>query len=183
MKLDLVIMAGAETKKFLGELSSIVERMEQAAFKVKPKAASQANEEESEEEEGESETEAFTSRARKGKKQAASFDDDTANEEAEETEDDDFAASTKSKKAKKQTKGFDDDDAAIDEEEEAPKTAKKAKAPKLTIKDVNAACLAASRRTSRKKVLAFLEKTYDVKTSTELDPEQYAEVIEAVNEL
>lgn len=137
MRLELGIMAGKESKEFLSELSTLLDRMEKVAAKLS------------------------------GKKQTASSEELNA-EESEE--DEDFAPKKASKKAKP---SFEED-----EEEEAPKSSKQ---KKLTIDDVNDACMKRSGRTNRAEVLGILKTKFKVKSVTDLEPEQYAAVVKAMS--
>lgn len=69
-----------------------------------------------------------------------------------------------------------DDD---DDEEEAPVPKKKASKKKgPTLNDVQDACKKASRKLTREKVLKVLKKKFGVASVSELEPDQYADVIE-----
>lgn len=76
--------------------------------------------------------------------------------------------------------GFDEasEDFATEETEE-PK-AKTAKAKKYTDKDVNTAAMNHAKTYGRPKTLAILSKKFKVKSILELKPEQYGEVIAAL---
>src|SRR5271170_4143182 len=84
--------------------------------------------------------------------------DEAVDEPTDEVSDEDFDTDNEKQPAK-DNDSFDDDDTSFDEvEEEAP--AKKSKAKKLTVEDVNEACLKRMRKTGGKKgrdeVLAIL---------------------------
>ena len=155
MKLEIGVMAGAESKAFLADLTKVIDRMEKVARVLRSDAEHEAAEESSDDAPDADEEESFEEKpAAKGKgKKAASFDDEPEAEEEEESE--------------------------AEEEEEAPKAAK-GKAPKLTVDDVNDACMARAGRTNRADVLAILKKTFKVKSVTELEPSDYAAVIAAM---
>jgi len=76
----------------------------------------------------------------------------------------------------------DADEMGFDEEaeQEAPKKSAKAKTAKLTEKDVNTAALAHARKHTRPKTLALLKSKFKVSSISELKPEQYSKVIEAL---
>lgn len=97
-------------------------------------------------------------------------------EEVEVDEDEDFAPKKSKKKAA--AKVFEEDDEEEVEEEAPPK--KKAKAKKVTVDDVNDACKARAASGSRAEVLGILKKKFKVASVSELEPEQYAAVIAAM---
>lgn len=72
-----------------------------------------------------------------------------------------------------------DFDLGADEEIEAP-VKKKAAAPKLTEKEVNAAAKAHAGTHGRAATLAILKKQFKVQSILELKPDQYASVIKAL---
>lgn len=72
-----------------------------------------------------------------------------------------------------------DFDLGADEEIEAPKS-KKAAAPKVTDKEVNAAAKAHAGTHGRAATLAILKKQFKVQSILELKPDQYASVIKAL---
>lgn len=103
-------------------------------------------------------------------------------------DDEDFAPKKSTKKAA--AASFDDDDAeeteAVTEDEEEdfttpPKKTAEAKKPKLTVDMVNDACKTKAKETDRETVLKILKK-FKVKSVSELKPEQYGAVIEAMTE-
>ena len=152
MKLELSIMAGPQTKEFLNELAGLVERLEKAADIVELKV------------------DGF----KEAKAPLKTEPPAGANVEVEDDEED-FAPPNAAKK----TASFDDDD----EEDEAPpveapaKKAKKEKAKAVTLDDVNDACLERAARSNRAEVLGILKKHFKVKSVTDLDEADYAEVI------
>ncbi len=165
MKLELGIMAGAESKAWLADLTTQIDRLEKLAGglapKGKAKAAPESESDDEDENDDEEEDEDFGSKKTKGKKAASSFDDDEESEEEEEEEEEE-----------------EDED---EEEEEDEKPAKKAK--KLTIDDVNDACKARAKGAGKKgrdEVLSILKKKFKVASVTELKPEQYAKAIAAM---
>ncbi len=164
MKLELGIMAGANTKEFLLSMESILTRFEAVADKLSgassPVMLGKSLMDDGTTDEAVEEETDFAPPAKKqtrAKKQAApaSFDDaeEEVETEAEETEEESFA-------------------------EPAPK--KVAKEKKLTVDDVNAACMKAAQSVNRAHVLGILKTKFKVKSVTELEPAQYAAVIKAL---
>ncbi len=99
------------------------------------------------------------------------FEDDDSDEEPLPTK--------RATKAKVAAASFDDED-EDETEEPAPKAAKPtkaAKAPKLTLDDVNDACKERCARTNRADVLGILKKNFKVKSVTDLEPTDYAQCI------
>lgn len=162
-KLEVALLVGPESKAFLANLTEQLDRMEQLAAGQK-----------------------IT-----GPKTIAAVDVD---------EDDDFTPAPKKKAAaKKASAGFDQDDEDVEpapkyaeetevEEDEdftaPPKKAAKAKAKKITLDDVNDACKARAAATGGKKgreeVLGILKKKFKTTSVSELEPEQYAAAIKAM---
>lgn len=157
-RLELVLMAGDQSKTFLGDLEALVERMEAAVGASGVKKSSSKAEAAAEPEEEEDD---FAKKPG-GKKGAKGFDED---------EDDAPAKKSASKKA-----------ADFGSEEEAEEPApKKGKAKKLTVDDVNDACKAHAGRHNRAETLALLKKKFKVSSVTELEPEDYEACIEAMS--
>lgn len=182
MKLELAILAGDESKKFLANLTKVVERMEAAVVKYNPKASVTATTTDEEEETADaSGTEEFTSSrtTRASKRASQSFGDEYTEEGDAEANAEIEEELTPTRKTKGKKAASFDDETSTDVEEQAP-APKAKKAPKLTIKDVNAACLERAGQTSRKEVLTLLQKKFGVKSVTELDPETYATVIKTM---
>ena len=107
--------------------------------------------------------------SKKGGKKAASFDDD---------EDDTGTTAAAS--------AIEDDEDEDDGFMEAPKktaavTKGKTKTKKITIEDVNDACKKFGKANGRPNVLKVLKKQFKVESVTELEPTQYAAVIEAMS--
>lgn len=170
MKLELSILAGAESKAFLADLSKIVERMENAVGYDNARKSQPTKEVEEEEEPA--------PKAAKSKK-ASSFDEDeeqtvSARESDLRLEEDEEDFKPKAAQKKKVASSFDES-----EEDEAPKHKqdKKTKSKKVTIDDVNDAAMARAGRTNRAEVLAILKKNFKVKSITDLDESNYAECI------
>jgi hypothetical protein len=160
MKLELAILAGAESKKFLADFKKQIDRLEELAGKVGPSDDA---------EEGDEFEEAAPKKKRAAaKKKAAAADDDFAEDEGEEFEGgDDFEEEAPKKKAAKK------------------KVAKKtgARKKKTSVNAVNDACKSlAATCGDRKVVLGILKKDFGVTSVTELEPTQYDEVIQAMKD-
>ncbi len=169
MKLELAILAGAESKAFLADLAKLVERMEKVVGGAPVKVAN---------------TSATVT---------------TAAEVTDEDDDDFAAPAKKSTTKKAAAAAFDDDDDADTKEVKAvvveddddtadfttpPKKEKKAK--KLTVDDCNDAAKARAGKTGgkegRKQVLALMKKHFKTESVSELKPEQYEKFIEIMAE-
>jgi hypothetical protein len=160
MKLEMAILAGDESKKFLAALTTQIDRLEKLAPLLKGKTEPDAA---APEETDEDEDDDFA--AKKGKeKKAKSFDED---EEKTEAVDDEETDDT-------------DEDEDDDEDEKPVKKGKTAKAKKITADDVNDACKKHAKENGREATLKVLKKKFKVESVTELKPEQYEEVIKAV---
>lgn len=180
MKLELGIMAGAESKAFLVDLTKIVERFEKVARTLRSEEEIKAAGGLGEDEEVEDEELEVQPKKRGPKKKAKAVEEDEENEEDDLSSDDapdSDKSEEKEKPAKRKAKSFDDMDEDESEEEEAPK--KSAKSKKITIDDVNDACMERATRTKRAEVLAILKK-FGVKSVTDLDEEDYSDVIKAM---
>lgn len=166
MKLEIAVLAGAESKQFLVDLTKQIDRLE-AALKGAPAAKSApakntAPVDADEEVETSEDDEDFApKKAAKGKKAAAAFDDE------EETEAEEAAS---------------DDDEGFMEAAPAKKAAPKAK--KLTVDDINDACKARAAATGgkegRAEVLALLKKHFKTTSVSEVKPEDYAKLIKVM---
>ncbi len=174
MQMEIKVLAGAESKAFLAGLTQQIDRLERLTggkglkadnddapadtAGARPLAALEEGEED------------FAPK-KAAKKKAAAFD--------EEEEEEEIAPAAKAA-AKKTAASFDE------EEEEAP-APKAKKAPKVTIDDVNDACMEKMRalggnKKAREQVVAILKKKFKVETVTELKPEQYADAVEAMQD-
>lgn len=192
-RLELIIMAGAESKAFLGDLEKLVARMEKAGG-VTAATADDADETDDDEDED------FGKKTTSKKATALDADDDEDEDEADDEDED--AAPAKKTKGKKAAALDDDADDADDEDEdesddedEEEETAKKTKgkatkAKKLTIDDINDACKARVQKViksgqpgpeARKSVFKLLKKKFGVTSVTELKADQYADVIKALS--
>ncbi len=159
MKLEIGVMAGAESKAFLVDLTKQLDRMEKLVGSLKSKAAD-TDETDDEEENDEIDTAAL-------RKAATTTDDDEEDEEPA---------------PKKKAAAATDDDEDEDSEEDFT-AAKKTKQKKLTEKDVNDACKAYAKHIGGKKgrpaVLKILGK-FGTESVTDLDEKHYAAVIKAL---
>jgi hypothetical protein len=166
MKLELGIMAGAESKVWLADLTKQIDRLERLTGGKGLKAVAADAEEKSDDAPAETEGDdddfsPAVSKAVKSaaKTTAASFDDDDAPAETE----------------------TDDDDADF----KAPpaKAAKAAKPKKLTVDDVNDACMARAKaggKKGREEVLAILKKKFKTQSVSDLSEDQYAACVAAM---
>lgn len=174
MQLEIKVLAGAESKAFLADLTKQIDRLERlGGVKAAAPAAEDADD---------------------------TGSDDAP--DADESDDDDFAAAPKNVKAavksaaKKTAASFDEDDAddapaaSTEDDDDADftappaKAAKPAKAKKITVDDVNDACKAKASsiggKEGRAKVLALLKKHFKTESVSELKPEQYEACIKAM---
>lgn len=200
MRLDLGIMAGAESKAWLADLTKLVERMEKAVG-LAPKGSTAPVTAKADDEDSEDADDDFVAKKTKGKKAAASFDDDEDDADESESEDDtdedeDEAPAKKTKGKKAAAFEDDEDDADADEsedesedEDEDEKPVKKTKSKKVTLDDVNDACKAHVQAKiksgqpgpeARKSALKVLKKKFGVASATDLKPEQFAAAIKAM---
>jgi predicted transcriptional regulator len=157
MKLEVAMLVGAESKAFLATLTEQIDRLEKLTAGI-----------------------AAPTKATKKAAAPAPVED----EEAEESEDKEFTAPTKATK-KAAAKSFDEDESENEEaEEETAPAPKSKKAKKVTLDDVNDACKARAADTGgkegRTEVLGILKKKFKVASVSELKPEQYQAVIEAM---
>lgn len=210
MKLELSILAGAESKAWLADLTKIVERMEKAVGgKVVPLPGA-LDTPVTQGDDGYDEDDDFEPKPAAKTKSKLVFEDfkDISIDDAtdEELEDDEETVAVKKTLAKKATTSFDDDDfdaptpyakkatkkaAAsfdeMDDEETEEKPVQKAKTKKYKLEDVNAACLlrAAPLKpkgpSRRDEVLALLVKHFKVRTVQKLTPDQYEAAIKVLS--
>lgn len=172
-KLELALLVGADSKKWLADFNAALDRAE----KLLPKFE-QAEKEMVEEDEGEEEEET-PKKAKKAKKQPAlTPDDDDEEEDDLESEDEE----------KDDDSDGDDESDGDDDEEPAPKkSAKKGKVKEPTNDDCQDAAKALARAiggsAGRKKVFAILKKKpFAVESVTELKPKHYAAFIAVTKE-
>ncbi len=164
--LEIKVLAGAESKAFLVDLTKVVDRMERAAGILA------------------------------GKTEVAEVETDDDVPAADEGDDDDFAvkpvkAAVKGA-AKKTAAAFEKDDTPAEAEAEeesddftatpakAAKT-KPARVKKITLDDVNDACKARAKaggKKGRAEVLAILKKNFKTESVSDLDEDQYSTCIE-----
>lgn len=169
-ELKLAILAGADSKKFLVDFTEQIDRLEKltGALGKLGKVSTKAVVEEDEVEENET-------------------------DEIEVEEDDDFAAKPAKVKPVKKV-DFDEEEETETEEVEVDETeddveevmppAKKTKAKKVTVDDVNDACKARAAsvggKEGRAEVLAILKKKFKTESVSALKPEQYGACIAAM---
>ncbi len=160
LEIESKILVGAESKAWLADVQGVLARMEKVARILRSPEEHEAADDEAssddapaDEEEGFDSKPARSAKGGKGKK-GASFDDVEEEETEEESEE--------------------------EEEEEAPKAAKGKGAAKITVDDVNDACMARAQRTNRAEVMAILKKQFKVKSVTELEPSDFAAVVAAM---
>lgn len=174
-RLELVLMAGAQSKEFLDDLTKLVTRLEKAAGKKVSKATEADEDEETDEEEDD---EALATKKKKKSKKTAKTSDDDEDEEGEE--EDDEEEETEEEEEDESDEEKEDADEEEEDDEEESSTKKKKKSKKLTVDDVNDACMAKAKEEDRKVVLGILKKKFKVTSVTELKPDQYAAVIKAM---
>ncbi len=166
MKLELAVLAGAESKEFLVKLTKQIDRLEALCGKLGNLAMG-------ENDDGDTEVEADEDEdfgKKPSKKKAKGFDED------EETE-------VESEDAEEESDEESEADEEV-EEDEAP--VKKGKGKKLTIDDCNdaakALALSVGGKPGRAKVLALMKKHFKTESVSELKPEQYAKFIALMKE-
>ncbi len=174
MKLELALLAGAETKQFLVDLTKQIDRLEALSGKAATAPAK--------------------STAVKSVKNTAPVD---ADEEGEESNEDDDFAPKKNAGKKAAASAFEEDedeseeakasDEAGDDDEgfmDAPPKKAPAKAKKLTVDDINDACKARAAATGgkegRTEVLALLKKHFKTSSVSEIKPDDYAKLIKVM---
>lgn len=158
-KLELALLVGAESKEFLADLTTQLDRMEKLSGKT-PKGKVQK------ETEVEDEEEDFAPKAKKSKKAKAVDFDEEEDEESEDEDEDEAEAS--------------EDEDEEEEDEISVSKLKKGKAVKITSDDVNDAAKECAVANNRAHVLGILKKKFKVKSISDLEPSQYADVIKAL---
>lgn len=160
--LEIAVLAGAESKAWLVNFTKQVDRLEKIMGGKAVQTKGAVQDDADEETETEVETDDDFTPTPKTKKAAtkkavkqASFDEDEETEDVEETEDDET-------------------------EEIAP--AKKAKAKKITVDDINDACKAYAKengggKDGRTAVLKILKKNFKTESISALDPADYPKVM------
>lgn len=155
MKLELALLAGAETKTFLVDLAKLVERMEKAAGLIvvpKTKTAGPVDEDE---------------------------DTYSADTGTDFDADDDFAPAKTATK-KKATAAFDDDETDTESEDDfdaAPPKKAPAKTKKFTEKDAHQACKEYAAINGVAETKALLKKKFKTMSVSEIPQEKYGELI------
>lgn len=151
MKLELAILAGAESKAFLVGLTKQIDRLEALA----------------------------------GKATTTTAKADYTDADADEDDETPVVKKTTAKATTKATSWDDEDEGALADEDEEPvtkKVAAKPKAKKLTVDDVNKACKARAARTDFDSTKAALKKNFKVKSTADLDADDYQAVIDYMND-
>lgn len=177
MKLEMAILAGDESKKFLVGLTNQLDRLETLVGRLentKKKANAAEEEDETEEvdadvdaDEDDEDEEIVPKKAAKKKKVELEDDEDDEDEEPAEEEDTD-----------------EDDD---DEDEPAPVAAKKSKKTKAVdaadCSDAAKALLRAmgGQKKHRDAIKKLMKKKFKVESTSELEPEQYAAFVAFMN--
>lgn len=181
-RLEIAVLAGAESKAWLAGFTQQVDRLEKIAKKLGGAAPAETDADDDAGDDGEEAAPKKSAKKAPAKKAAAKADDDDFNDDAGDDGDagdsDDFSDDAGG--------GEGDDDFGDDgDDEPAPKKApaKKEKAPALKHKDVVAACKEAAGRSNRATVLSMLKKKFKVSSTTDLKAEQYAEAIEELKAL
>lgn len=167
MKLEMAILAGAESKQWLASFTKQLDRLEVLAGRLGGHAAEG---EQTSDTDVEADTAPKTRRGRPAKQAAPeTFDGEDA--DAVEGIETDFEGSSET-----------DDDEDFTEVKTTKKTAAAVKPPKYTLDDVNDACKAKARaagggKPGRDKVLSILKKNFNTLSVSELKPEQYGKAI------
>jgi hypothetical protein len=116
-------------------------------------------------------------------KQAASRKNTDANDDFEKAEEEVVAQESFDLDSETETETETLEDDFMSEEKETTAAKKAAKAKKVTIEEVNAACKARARaggKDGRKQVLAILKKQFKTESITEIAQNEYANVIKAM---
>lgn len=189
MRLDLGIMAGDNTKKFLVDLSKLVERFEAAADKLGnytslgKKTKAKSVDEDSEDDEADTVDE--SPKAKRGRpagkktKPVVDEDDDADENDSDEDAEDAEESDEDDESDESEDDDNEDDDADEEDSEEDDEPAKSKK--KFQRKDVNAACAAASKRIGFKPTVALLHKKFGVKSVSDIKDKDFAAVITVMN--
>jgi hypothetical protein len=181
-KLELAILVGAESKAWLEKAEQLVTRLEELT-KGKKNGKRNENsdaEEESTESEDDFEEETASKKSSKGKKKvqkAEDFDDEDGDDNDSDSSDDE--------------EGSDDDDSdASEEDSDSEPVKKKGKGKKVTHEDAQTACKERVKReiedngldakSARAVVSGILKKKFKVSSVSDLDEDQYAEVVKVM---
>ncbi len=192
MRLDLGIIAGDESKRFLSGLAATVDKFTDAVARLEKaqgnKTAAPAVDEDEDEEEEETSAIDMADVKKKAKKTKATtleeLDDDDYEEDTKTTASDDDEDDTDAT-YDKETMGEDDDEDDTDsEDDEAEAPAKKTRTKKLTTDDVIDAAKVYARSIGGTKgkdaVLAILKKKFGVKSTSALKTNQLEAAIKAL---
>lgn len=186
-KIDLALLVGEESKKWLARLEVQLDRLEQLSGKVSSiltKGKKVKDEEEEDDNGGEEEEEETVKPVKRGKKSLDEDDkeeddeDDKEEDDEEEEEDDDVE-----KEEDDEEVSDDEDDSDDDDDDDEPKPMRKTKGKTPTIKDVNAACKARARVETKKGKKGFnvvkkiLLKKFKTASISEIDKSKFAAVI------
>lgn len=187
MKLELAILAGAESKKFLLDFTEQITRLEKLTEKLGNLKADAL------EADGDDDEDDIAPPKKAPKKKAASLDDDDE-EAAEDVASDDDEADEEGSGSALDDDDDDSDDAEEDEEDESdgdddedeedepPK--KKGKPKKLTNDDCNDAAKALAKAiggpAGRKEVYKLMKKHFETDSVAELKPDQYPKFVEVM---
>ena len=168
-QLNISLLAGDESKKFLAGLTKQIDRLEALTAKLPTAEAEEATEDEDEEE--------LVPKSKKApaKKAAAKFEDDDEDDDAEA----DAEEETDEDETEEEAETEDEDDGDFKKP-----AAKKTAAKKLTVDDCNDAAKAKAASIGGKKgretVLALMKKHFKTESVSELKPEQYAKFVEVM---
>lgn len=171
-RLELVIMAGAESKEWLNRLESVLTRMEKLNGLLDDKTADTDETEDSVlVDVDDADDEDFAPKKKPAKK-GNSFDEDE--DETEDAEEDEDAETTENEED-------DETEEAEEDDEPAPKKKSSTKAKKLTVDDCNDAARELAKKHGRSAVLDIMKKNFKTKSVTELKPEHFGKFIELMN--
>jgi hypothetical protein len=166
-KLEIAMLVGAESKAFLANLTEQIDRLEKlSGKKLKVTKAGAVDDEDEDEDEDADEEE--KPKKKKGGKLAASDDEDSDDEDSDDDDDSD------------EDDESDSDEDADEDEEETTKKSAKGKKGKVTLDDIKDACRAYMAETNRATVEKLLKKKFGTKTVKEIDPDDYPEVMKAL---
>ncbi len=174
-KLELAILVGDESKKWLTNLTKQVDRLEELVGKLDTTGVGEATEALAEDLEDDDDDEEAP--PKKNKKKHIEVDEDDDEDETDDSDDE-----KDSDESEEDSESQDEDDEES-EEDEAPKS-KKGKVKKMTADDCQDAAkgLAASigGADGRAKVKELLKKKFKVTSVSDLKPEQYAKFVEVM---
>lgn len=178
-RLELAILAGADSKAFLAGFTAQVDRLEKITKKLNVVKA-KADDDEEEQDDADEETEETETPKKKGKgKKAKDQDeeDDDTDDEAEESDSDEESGDEESDS---DSDSNDEADEETEDDEEPPKKSAKGKGAKITKEMIKDACRAYMAETSRAEVERILQKKFGTKKVGELDPDDYPKVMKVL---